>query len=434
MAWRIALFLASFLVLCGATVLVPGVDLASGGLFYAPGHGFFLADSLPIRLIRAAMPYLVGAIIVAGLVLIALQHWRAGVFLLLALALGPGLVVNVIFKDHWGRARPAQIAEFGGTARFTRPFVPSDQCASNCSFPAGDPSNGFVLVAAGMLIAAPRRRRAAIAGALGLGAVIGVARMAQGGHFFSDVLASGYLVFATSWALHRSIIVADGLPALARRLAHPSPGLQRLAGGTALAIAAFAASYLWVDRPLAVYFADAGPRVIAVFSIITKFGVSTGYLVIAALIALGFVLRASGTADQAERPRLIDRAWRAAFVFVAVAGPGLFGDILKPVFGRARPQLFLGDGTFGFTWHGARAVDWSFPSGHSITIVALALTLGLIERRLLPLLVAAALLVMASRVVLDQHYLSDAVAGAYIGWVGAWATSLVFRRVLSDSP
>ena len=167
MAPRAALFLAAFLVLCGATVAFPAIDLAASALFYEPGRGFFLGGWLPVRLIRGAMPFLVGAIILAGLALLALTarrpwrglDWRAGAFLLLALALGPGLVVNVLFKAHWGRARPAEIAAFGGTARFTPAFVPSDQCDRNCSFPAGDPANGFVLAAAGLLIAAPARRR-----------------------------------------------------------------------------------------------------------------------------------------------------------------------------------------------------------------------------------------------------------------------------------
>ena len=93
---------------------------------------------------------------------------------------------------------------------------------------------------------------------------------------------------------------------------------------------------------------------------------------------------------------------------------------------------------FGFTWHGAHAAYWSFPSGHTITIVALAAALTLIERRFLPLYVAAALLVMASRIVLDQHYLSDVLAGAYPRLVAAtWAAapaSAAPRRALSDSP
>ena len=74
------------------------------------------------------------------------------------------------------------------------------------------------------------------------------------------------------------------------------------------------------------------------------------------------------------------------------------------------------------------------PSPHAITIVALALALAQIERRGLPLYVAAALLVMASRIVLTEHYLSDVLAGALIAALAHWASRASFERVLSGSP
>jgi membrane-associated phospholipid phosphatase len=263
--------------------------------------------------------------------------------------------------------------------------------------------------------------------------------MAQGGHFLSDVVASGFLVFATTWLLHRWIVVADGLTALARQLRRPRPALKRCYGLTLLAAAATAASYAWLDRPLAAYFAGADQRLLSVFGIVTMFGVSTGYLIAASLLALALAFASARAADLETKRKFARDAWRAAFVFVVVAGAGLAGDILKPLFGRARPKLYLADGIFGFTWQGAHASYWSFPSGHAITIVALAASLALVERRGLPLYVAAALLVMASRIVLDQHYLSDVLAGAFLAGVATWAASAGFRRAgitlaLSDNP
>lgn len=440
MARRVGLFLALFLVLCGGLVLWPGIDLAASGLFWSPDRGFYLSGWPPFRLVRDAIPILVAIIIClySALAIAAARRpwhgltWRAGVFGLLALAVGPGLVVNLLFKDHWGRARPAQIAAFGGPARFTPAFVPSDQCGRNCSFPAGDPSVGFVLVAAGFLMREPGPRRAALAAAIGLGAVIGLVRIAQGGHFLSDVLASGFLVVATTWLLHRWVVVADGLGALAR----PPPALWLLLGGSAATALAVLGSIAWIDRPLADQFRTLDPAVEAVFRTITRFGIATGYLVIAAVLALGCVV-AARRAEPARRARLLYHAGRAAFVFVAVGGAGLADDILKPVFGRARPRLYLSDGIFGFTWHGAHAAYWSFPSGHATTIVALAAALAVVERRGLPVYAAAALLVVASRIVLDEHYLSDVIAGAFLAGVSTWAAAAGFRRAglaLSDSP
>lgn len=447
MAARIGWFLGGFVVVCGGLVLVPALDLAASRLFFVPGQGFVDANWPPFRLMHAAPPYVIGAIIVAALAILAAdllgRPWRgldrrAGIFLLLAVAIGPGLVVNVLFKDHWGRARPAQIVQFGGHKRFTPAFRPSDQCDTNCSFPAGDPSVGFVLIAPALLVPVPRRRHQAIAGALGLGAIVGVARIAQGGHFLSDVAASGFLVVAITWALHRWLVVGDGLASLIGCVRRPPPALKLYATLGAFTAVFVPASVLWLDRPLAGDFVALPPGLKSAFLVITEFGVSTGYLVAAVVLALGFWL-ASRRAEGARRDRLRLDGARALFVFVAVAGAGLTGDILKPVFGRARPKLWFADHIFGFTWHGAHAAYWSFPSGHTITIVALAAALTIVARRGWPLYAAAAILVAASRIVLEQHYLSDVAGGAYLALVGCWAAHAAFARAgirlaLSDSP
>ena len=119
-----------------------------------------------------------------------------------------------------------------------------------------------------------------------------------------------------------------------------------------------------------------------------------------------------------ERDPLV---WRAGYVFAAVALPGLLADIAKPVFGRARPELLFQDQIFGFTWSGAHADHWSFPSGHAVTITALATALYALYPPLWPAYLLVALLVVASRVIIDAHYLSDVIAGAYVGFVFAWA-------------
>jgi lipid A 4'-phosphatase len=193
-------FGSGFLVLCGGLILLPGIDLWASGLFYRPGDGFFLGDLALFRLVHDHLNLAVWAfgiaVAIAGGASVLFRHnvlglsSRAAIFLLLSLALGPGFTVNTIFKDHWGRARPAQIAQFGGTQKFSPDFVPSDQCRRNCSFPAGDPAMGFYLVSVALLAGSAPLRRGGVIAAVGLGAGLGVVRVAQGGHFLSDVIAS----------------------------------------------------------------------------------------------------------------------------------------------------------------------------------------------------------------------------------------------------
>ena len=140
--------------------------------------------------------------------------WRfdrnALIFLVAALAIGPGILVNTVLKDHWGRARPFQIEAFGGTRQFTPAPVPADQCARNCSFVSGHAALGFSLVAFAFLLPAGRPRNIVMAGALAFGALIGLGRIAAGHHFLSDVVDAGLVVVATTWLLHRWLVVHDG--------------------------------------------------------------------------------------------------------------------------------------------------------------------------------------------------------------------------------
>ncbi len=413
-------FGASFLLICGGLILLPGIDLWASGLFYRTGAGFFLGDWPPFRLVHDHLAIAVWAWAIAVSVAGGasfFQHRavlgltpRAAIFLLLALALGPGLTVNTIFKDHWGRARPAQIVQFGGTQKFTPAFVPSDQCRRNCSFPAGDPAMGFYLVAAALLASGAAQRRNGIIGAVALGAALGVVRLAQGGHFLSDVVASGFIVAAIAWALHGLIMGSDMAERGWYALRHPAPALKQFAWLTLACVLAWIAAFEWIDLPLARALHTIGPATHTIFGLITKLGEGAVYLVPAAVL-LGWAWL--------KRERLW--AIRASFVFVTLAVPGIIGDIMKPVFGRARPVLFFREHLFGFTWGNPHANAWSFPSGHSITVAALAIALYAIYPPAWPAYALLALAVMGSRIILDQHYLSDVIAGFYLGTAFAWA-------------
>lgn len=406
----ITIFLVLFAATMGLLIVVPGIDLAASRAFYAPGSGF--SHSAILGAVHADLRYFVIAVAaLAALALVAWpRRWRMALYLLLALALGPGLLVNTVFKDHWGRARPAQIVEFGGTQKFTPAFVPANQCVTNCSFPAGDPAVGFFLISAALLVPGTRTRRCLVAGAVAVGVALGLVRIAQGGHFLSDVVASGFLVTGLSWLLYRAIVVHDGIGALVAECRHPSAALKRFALLTVATVIAAGASYLWIDRPIAIAFHDIGPSFHAVMAFITAFGLGGPYVIVSGVAFIVF-----GIAGRKLE------AWSAAYVCLAVAASGLFADIIKPVFGRVRPTLFFSDHLYGFTGIGAHSDHWSFPSGHSVTAAALAFAMSWLYPRLTPVWVAAALLIAFSRIALDQHYLSDVIAGLYIGFVFAWA-------------
>ena len=131
--------------------------------------------------------------------------WRLPLaFLVLAITLGPGILVNHGFKDHWQRARPYQVQEFGGTQKFTRAAVMTDQCDNNCSFVSGHVSCGFFLMSL-MLLQRKRQVLWAVLGAAA-GGLIGFARMADSAHWLSDTLWACPITLLSSWLVWQLLL------------------------------------------------------------------------------------------------------------------------------------------------------------------------------------------------------------------------------------
>ena len=194
----------------------PSIDLFFAGLFHDPGNGFPAARDPDVQTIRRAF-IRVGYAVFAGLLLsVAARHlWgrylfgltrRSICFLVVFSILGPGLIVNHVFKDHWDRARPRAIVEFGGEKTFTPPLVIADQCERNCSFVSGEASYGFAYAAFAFLVA-PRLRRRVFWTAVGFGTAVGLGRMMMGAHFLSDVFFAGVFTIALAWYAHREIVL-----------------------------------------------------------------------------------------------------------------------------------------------------------------------------------------------------------------------------------
>jgi lipid A 4'-phosphatase len=152
---------------------------------------------------------------------------RAIVFLISTLIVGPGLLVNVILKDHWGRPRPIEVTQFGGTDRYVSWWDPRGTCDKNCSFVSGDVA-GSVWTMAPAALAPPQWRALAYGASLALGAAMAAIRVMQGGHFLSDVIFAGVFMFLIIWLAHgviyrwpRTRLSDDGIERAVERVAMP---------------------------------------------------------------------------------------------------------------------------------------------------------------------------------------------------------------------
>jgi lipid A 4'-phosphatase len=201
-----------------------GLDFAAAGLFIGKTPSLHSDSWFWVELLNLYVPAVFRVMIITALLLwitLALRkkaaRWKLPLaFLVFAGILGPGLVVNMGFKDNWQRARPYMVQEFGGTQQFTRAAVITDQCDSNCSFVSGHVACG-VFLASLMLVFRKQRFFWAVTGVLA-GWLIGFARMSAGAHWLSDVLWAFPVTLMCSWVVWKLLLL---------KFTPPSPAVLR---------------------------------------------------------------------------------------------------------------------------------------------------------------------------------------------------------------
>ena len=165
-------------------------------------------------------------------------------------------------------------------------------------------------------------------------------------------------------------------------------------------------SYLFADIQTALWFhAIDNTFFYKVFSKITLFGDSLAYLVAGLLLFAVF------------RNRNLYWASSGLFLFSTVAISGLSADLVKYVAGRARPKLYFHEHLYGFEFFHWEHAWTSFPSGHSATAMSVAILLAILDPRVRFVALFGGLLIAFSRIVLAEHFISDVIAGSFLGIV-----------------
>lgn len=188
-----------------------------------------------------------------------------------------------------------------------------------------------------------------------------------------------------------------------------------------------AISYQWLDRPIALLVHSEAQRAQhGWWKLLTHIPNPLVPIALIAFVLLG--LRA-----------LIGRSLRSYQAAALVCSLSVLvseacKDQLKFLFGRTWPESWTGnnpsfirDGVYGFNiMHGGGAYG-SFPSGHMATACAVLSVLWIWYPRLRWLWTAAGLAVGAGLVGANYHFLSDVIAGAFLGVSAGWLVRSIWK-------
>ncbi|MGR6873155.1 phosphatase PAP2 family protein [Pseudomonas sp. HK3] len=184
---------------------VPQVDLWVANIFWQPDVGFALNENAFVQFVYVVFRYMPHFLVPLLLLLLMLPWLKKSLkpsrkysgFLLVVLLVGPGIIVHPILKDNWDRPRPRDVQQFGGQLKFSPAFVMADQPGNNQSFASGHAAMGFFFMAFAWLF----RQRRYLLGGLIIGAIVSLGRIVQGGHFLSDIVTAGFIVYFTCQVL-----------------------------------------------------------------------------------------------------------------------------------------------------------------------------------------------------------------------------------------
>ena len=198
----VVFFIFSFFLFLG-----PSIDIYISNLFYLGKNDFILQknDAITIFFRKIILYFIITYLLILPLLsrFLPIKFLFFGVtfstkeiiFIFISLFVNLIIIANLIFKNTWGRARPNDIVQLGGKESFTSWFKISDACQTNCSFFSGDASVGFSLIIFFLLT----NKKIFFWLSIILGFFIGLIRVLEGGHFFSDVILSGFFICFLSY-------------------------------------------------------------------------------------------------------------------------------------------------------------------------------------------------------------------------------------------
>jgi len=190
---------------------------------------------------------------------------------------------------------------------------------------------------------------------------------------------------------------------------------------------AVTASYWWLDRPIASFVHHHFLRYSdhAVGDGLSRFPNPLTLLALILSIILGLRMIFLGPLSRHQANTFI--------CSLAVLFTETTKNILKFAFGRTWPETwvdnnpsFIRDGVYGFNFMHGGSTYQSFPSGHMAATCTVISVLWIRYPQFRQIYLIAGLVIGAALVGANYHFLSDVVAGAFVGLSSGWFATVIW--------
>jgi len=215
-----------FLLLVSLIFRVTNFDIDISSLFYSPNNGWAFGYIKAFNFIANKMLWLPYAMLFISIFIFSISFFykkfykyrKICFFIILAAGIGTGCIVNLVFKQYYGRPRPRDVQEFKidgyqslkvltigeyipDPHRFNSLHSKQGKLwdiakkvmvvrGTNVSFPSGHAAFGFLMMLPAFLFLHRYRKRAYMLYSLGVvyGGTIGSFRIMLGAHFTTDIM------------------------------------------------------------------------------------------------------------------------------------------------------------------------------------------------------------------------------------------------------
>jgi len=203
------------------------------------------------------------------------------------------------------------------------------------------------------------------------------------------------------------------------------PAIQRWLASLVAIVAATTISYQWLDRPISLF---AHGRLIQneTYSELTHIPDPFIPIAVVVFVAIGLWILANRPLPKFVTTMLLS----SISVILAEA----IKDQLKFVFGRTWPDTwvqnnpsFIHDNVYGFNFFHGGPGYMSFPSGHLSLTCAIISVFWIAYPKFRPFYAAIVLAVVVGLVGANYHFLSDIIAGGFVGASTGWMVMAMWQ-------